>query len=256
MTSTHDGSVERSVVTLLDALALVLISLNFTPARLAEISRASFVKAGARYSKKRSSGRPHLAKIAALTGLSRVEVKRIVSKNFEVGASEADSWPRALRVLNAWTSSKRFVANGRPRKLRLIGSRDSFAELCRSHSGDIPPRVILSELERWGSVSVSADRNFVSVTKQRIEASQARNAKASIEFAAQLLSAALTDDSLLVRRRQRIAVPHSIPRAYVESAISGRVNELVDLMPKLFPSGRGRKVKGVSVFALVARDQN
>lgn len=256
MTSFHDGSVERSVVTLIDALALVLISLNVTPARLAQISRASFVKAGAAYSKKRSSGRPHLAKIAALTGLSRVEVKRIVSKNFEIGDAEVDSWPRSLRVLYAWTSSKRFLLNGRPRRLRLVGSRDSFAELCRSHSGDIPPRVILSELERSGSVTVSADRNFVSVAKQKVSTSQARSAKASINFAAQLLSAALSEDRVLVRRRQRVNAPSSIPSAYVESAISGRVNDLVELMPKLFPNGngKGKKGGGVSLFALVARD--
>ena len=254
MTSIHDASIERSVATLLDALALVLISVNMTPGRLAQISRASFVKAGATYSKKRSSGRPHLAKIAALTGLSRVEVKRIVSKNFEIGEAEADSWPRALRVLKAWTTSRRFLSKSRPRKLRLSGSRDSFAELCRSHSGDIPPRVILSELQKWGSVAVSADGNFVSVTPQRSPTSQERNAKASIDFAAQLLSAALREDLLLVKRRQRVAVPSSIPIGYVESAISGRFNELVDQMPKLFPSGRKRKAKGISVFALVTRD--
>jgi hypothetical protein len=256
MTSTHDRSVERSVVTLLDALALVLISLNVTPARLAQISRASFVKAGATHSRKRSSGRPHLAKIAALTGLTRVEVKRIVSRNFEIGDAEADSWPRALRVLNAWTSSKRFQSNGRPRKLRLAGARDSFAELCRSHSGDIPPRVILSELERRGSVSVSADRHFVSVSKARSASTHSRDGKDLIDFAAQMLRAALSEDLLLVKRRQRIAIPTSVPRAYVEAAISGRVNELVDLMPKLFPNGKGKKGKGVSVFALVARDPN
>lgn len=254
MNSAHDGSVERSVATLLDSLALVLISLNVTPARLAQISRAAFVKAGATHSKKRSSGRPHLAKIAALTGLSRTEVKRIVSNNFEIGDAEADSWPRALRVLNAWTHSKRYLSNGRPRKLKLTGARDSFAELCKSHSGDIPPRVILSELEKCGSVSVSTDRSYVSVSNKAAANGQTRNARASIDFAAQFLSAALRNDLLLVKRRQRVSVPNSIPRAYVEDAISGRVNDLVDLMPKLFPAGKGRKVKGVNVFALVARD--
>jgi Family of unknown function (DUF6502) len=254
MNLAHDESVEQSVATLLDSLALVLISLNMTPARLAQIARASFVKAGATYSRKRSSGRPHLAKIAALTGLSRAEVKRIVSKNFEIGDAEIDSWPRALRVLNAWTHSRRYLSNGRPRRLRLTGVRDSFAELCKSHSGDIPPRVILSELERCGSISISADRNYVSVSSKGFCAARTKNAKALIEFAAQFISASLSDDLLLVKRRQRVSVPNSIPRAYVEDAITVRVNDLLDLVPRLFPNGKGRREKGVSVFALVARD--
>src|SRR5688572_7299542 len=101
-------SVENALAALLDGLALVLITLDVTPARLAQIARASFVKAGASQATKQSSGRLHLARIAALTGLSRAEVKRIVATNFAVSRSRVDSLPRALRVMSGWQKSKRY----------------------------------------------------------------------------------------------------------------------------------------------------
>jgi len=80
--SSSDNSIERALSQLLDALAEILIPLEVTPARLAQVARSSFVKVSAKEAKMRSSGRPHLAKIAARTGLSRAEVKKIVVANF------------------------------------------------------------------------------------------------------------------------------------------------------------------------------
>jgi hypothetical protein len=254
MTVTPEGSVERALATLLDSLALLLISLEVTPARLDQISRTAFVKAGARTARKRSSGRPHLARIASLTGLSRAEVKRIVSKNFETGASAPECWPRALRVLDAWRRSARFRSNGRPRRLRLSGSGDSFAALCRAYSGDIPPRVILAELEAGGRVQVNVRRTHVSILRPTGVQRQKRVSLASLEFAASFVRAALMDDGLLIRRRERVSVSPTVPAAYVEDAIAGRVNDLLDQMPRVFPKKRAGKNTSVDVFALVARE--
>ena len=87
MKRTRDELTDGALSALLDALAVVLIRLGITPARLGQMARASFVKAGTRSSLKHSSGRPHLARIAAVTGLPRAEVKRIISANFSTHES-------------------------------------------------------------------------------------------------------------------------------------------------------------------------
>ena len=63
MTPSPDDSAETALVALLDALASVLIQLEITPARVAQIARTSFVKAGANHARKRTSGGLALRKL-------------------------------------------------------------------------------------------------------------------------------------------------------------------------------------------------
>src|SRR5262245_32991322 len=119
MTPSQEHPADVALVALLDALASVLIQLEVTPARVTQILRTSFVKAGASQARMRTSGRPHLAKIAALTGLSRVEVKRIVAANFKPARVDSESFPRALRVLEGWRDSKIYTIRGKPKRLPI-----------------------------------------------------------------------------------------------------------------------------------------
>src|SRR5262245_28007072 len=155
MTASHEDPAELALVELLDALAGVLIQLGITPTRLAQLARASFVRIGAKQARTRTSGRPHLAKIAALTGLSRVEVKRIVAANFAAVDSDLESLPRTERVLFGWRNSTVYMNRRKPRKLRITGRSPSFYTLCKAFSGDIPHTVILRELERQHRISIS-----------------------------------------------------------------------------------------------------
>src|SRR3954471_15602633 len=93
------------IAILLDALAVLLIKLDVTPFRLSEVARISFVRAAVAADRKKASGRPHLARIAAVTGLTRTEVKRIVDSGFDYRAREKEHLPRVLRVIEAWKSS-------------------------------------------------------------------------------------------------------------------------------------------------------
>jgi hypothetical protein len=253
MTPSRVESVEKALATLLDGLALTLIELNVTPARLAQIARASFVKAGASQATKRSSGRLHLARIAALTGLSRAEVKRIVSTDFAVGRSRADSLPRALRVFSGWQKSKRYSQRGKPRTLAMLGPAPSFESLCQEYSGDIPHRVILSELERGGYVEFDPRRKRVKASCKPRARGRSSSAEAALAFAASFIAESFRQGSVLVRKRQRAYISSSLPASYAESAIAGRVTEMLDQIPRMFPSARKGKKCAVDVFALVSR---
>jgi hypothetical protein len=253
MISPNKVPTERALAQLLDALATVLIPLEITPARLAQIARSSFVKAGARHARMRSSGRPHLAKIAALTGLTRAEVKRIVAANYRVVEATSDLAPRALRVLNGWMSSKEFSARGRPRILSIAGTSPSFDELCKKFSGDIPRRVILDELFRSGRIAFTSGRRKVSITPALLKQPTTRREQSALGFAAALLTDALSPEMVVIKRVRKISASREFADAYIERSIAERLSELLDEMPKLYV-GKSRPNRHIlNAYTLVAR---
>ena len=255
MTPSQVDPAEVALVALLDALASVLIQLEITPARVAQLLRTSFVKAGANSARKRTSDRPHLARIAALTGLSRVEVKRIVATNFSTERIDSEAFPRALRVLRGWQTSSVYSNRGKSRRLRIAGKTPSFFTLCKAFSGDIPHTVILDELERKRRVVISRDRSTVSIARPQKSASRNRQEHDALLFVAAFLSDALRPGAGLVRRKEKIAASRNVPNAYIENAVVGRVTELLDQMPNLFQGNHGPKHQILNVYALVTRSQ-
>jgi hypothetical protein len=257
MKPSNEDAAELALAALLDVLASVLIPLEITPARLAQIARASFVKASVSQAQVRSSGRPHLARIAALTGLSRAEVKRLVSSNYAIGRQEPDSSPRALRVLGAWRASKRYTNAGRPISLRVNGPFPSFETLCREFSGDIPYKVILTELERRANVKFRKKRSWVSVSKANKSGPAKQRELSNLIFAASLIGEFSQSGSILVKRKEKIGAPLDIHSSYVENAIASRVTDLLDNLPQLFVSGKNaRKSRAcVNVYTLVSRSR-
>lgn len=252
MKRTRDEPIDDILRALLDAFAPVLLKLGVTPAKLAHIARASFVAAGASHAQKGASGRLHLAKIAALTGLTRSEVKRIVAAGFATGDARTDSSPRALRVLKAWRQSDVYADRGKPKRLRINGRAPSFVALCHDHSGDIPYRVILDQLRRDGLVSVNNARTHVSPLSRKN--GQANEPELdSLRFAAIFLKLALQSDAVILRRRQRVQTSSTVPSAYIEKAVASRVSELMEQVPNLFPRKKIRGRDAIDVFALVAR---
>jgi len=257
MKASKGDAAELALAALLDVLASILIPLEVTPARLAQIARASFVKASVSQARVRSSGRPHLARIAALTGLSRAEVKRLVSSNYEIGHQEPESSPRAIRVLGAWKSSKRYTAAGRAIPLRINGPFPSFETLCREFSGDIPYKVILTELERRSNVKFRKKRTWISISKTLTPSASHHRELSNLVFAASLIGELSNSSGVLVRRKEKIGAPMDIPSSYVEKAIAGRISDLLDNLPQLFtPRKSSRKNRTcVNIYTLVSANR-
>jgi uncharacterized protein DUF6502 len=255
MRRTRGHSADAELARLFDALAPILISLDITPSRLAQIARASFVKTSAKQAKMKSSGRPHLARIAAMTGLTRSEVKRVVVSGYKSEASNAESLPRALRVLNAWRTSGTYAPNGKPRALRILGRPPSFDALCRSFSGDIPYKVILDDLERRRCVVISKKSNRVAIAGSKQGANRSIQEHAALGFATAFLQDALRDELVLVRRKQKIASSSTLSDSYVETAISTRLTDLLDQLPALFANRKSPKRSIVNVFTLVSKSK-
>ena len=95
------------------------------------------------------------SRVAVITGITRVEVDRLqklIPPEAEVGA---EKYHRGARVLSGWDEDPLYQdKRGRPLLLKVEGPRPSFFTLVDDHSGGTPPKAVLDELIRTGSVSL------------------------------------------------------------------------------------------------------
>src|SRR5579859_3660007 len=122
---------------LLEALASVLLTRGMTPRRFGELARIAFVRAATERARLRN-GRVNQSRIAAQTGLSRADVKRLLLPSEAQHATRFAQAP-VERVLDGWRADRLFaVRPGRPKRLRLNGPGSSFVTLVRKYGGDVP----------------------------------------------------------------------------------------------------------------------
>ena len=140
---------------LLTELAFVLLPRGLTPKRFSELARSAFVQAAADMSKLRN-GKVNYSRVAAQTGLSRADVKRLLTSNM-FDSVRADQTPLS-RVVSGWRTDRKFAdKDGSPKRLRISGTRASFTGLVKKYGGDVPYRAVLDELRRIGAVSADED---------------------------------------------------------------------------------------------------
>jgi hypothetical protein len=135
---------------LLTELALVLLPRGMTPKRFAALARSAFVQAASDMSKLRN-GRVNHSRVAAQTGLTRADVKRLLKYNMSGSTNRGQT--AVERVMDGWRADREFLnRGGSPGQLPISGARGSFARLVRKYGGDIPHRAVLDELRRIGGV--------------------------------------------------------------------------------------------------------
>src|ERR1700733_10214897 len=143
---------DADVKELLTELAVVLLQAGLTPKHFTELAKKAFVEAAGKLSKF-SNGRVNRSRVAVMTGLSRAEVKRLLSGEVVLTGPLPAQQSRGERVISGWTSDHRFLdSRGRPQRLPIAGAKISFATLVRKFGGDVPHRAVLEELRRLGVV--------------------------------------------------------------------------------------------------------
>jgi hypothetical protein len=79
-----------------------------------------------------------VSNVAILTGLNRKEVKKLAELDATQSTNVTQQYNRVVRVLGGWINDSRFLRkDGVPRDLDYDGS-DSFSELVKQYSGDMP----------------------------------------------------------------------------------------------------------------------
>ena len=103
---------------------------------------------------------------SVITGLTRKEVSSIQKAEQPDTLEELERYNRAVRVISGWVNDPAFQDREKnPARLSAKDTDDSFSELARKYSGDIPHRALLDELVRVGAVR-EHDDNTVSLVKR------------------------------------------------------------------------------------------
>ena len=106
-----------------------------------------------------------VSRVSVITGLTRKEVSRLQKIEKPDDSAISHQYNRAARVIAGWMRDKRFLdKKGLPASLHFDQGKNNFSKLVREHSGDIPPRAILDELIRVGTVSKDEDGKISLVT--------------------------------------------------------------------------------------------
>lgn len=150
------AALNQSVLRVLHALVRVLLRHGMPLPAFMELAKRAYVDVALR--EFAIPGRkPSVSRASLLTGLTRKEVQRLLDSAQLSGGEPANPHNRAARVVAGWVRDPEFHdALGRPRDLPAEGSA-SFADLVRRYSGDVPPRAVLDELLRVGTIERAPD---------------------------------------------------------------------------------------------------
>lgn len=154
MTQQVHQALATAVLRLLRPLVRVLLRHGMAYGSFAELARKAFAEEGFDHIA-RSGKRASASSVAALTGLTRREAKRLQD------ADEADfdaagyRHNRAVRAVSGWISDAKYLDDaGEPAVLPMEGDAGSFSALVREFCGDIPPAAMIAVLQAAGTVTV------------------------------------------------------------------------------------------------------
>lgn len=161
-------------------------------------------------------------RVAVLTGLSRVEIDRVLKIEKPLEVTE-QKWNRATKVLSAWCNDKKYLKNGHPEILPVYGDV-SFSSLVEKYSGGATMRSVLDELINVKSVRMSGDS--VELIRQDYAQKPDKQKLLNLEIsglsAGALLNTLVFNDlehDVLKKKYQKIVFNREIPKNKKQEAI-------------------------------------
>ena len=152
MQSSKHKILSAAVARILKPLIRVLLRSGISYGTFADIAKRQYIEI-AQNEFPIEGRKQSVSRVSVITGLTRKEVKRILGLDQEEDAQTSDRYNRAARVVAGWRRDTDFLdREGNPIELSISGTAISFQELVRRHSGDVPYRAILDELDADGSV--------------------------------------------------------------------------------------------------------
>ncbi len=139
---------------LMRPLVRILVRNGVSFGEFAELIKTVFVDA-AQDVLQLPDSRGSVARIAITTGLTRLEVSRLVNQTEEEAEQLVGRLSRVGRLLTGWHQDSEFIGPyGIPYEVPFEAppGRRSFCELVRRYTGDVPAADMLDELKRLGTV--------------------------------------------------------------------------------------------------------
>lgn len=161
------SAVSAATLTLLKPLARFLLEARLGVGELAALARRAYVQAAVQNAAAAGTHRANVSRIAAATGLTRVEVAALLAEERGAPPRERRGRVRAERVLLGWWNDPAFQdASGAPQRLKRKGPGASFASLVKRYSGDSHnAAAILDELLRSQAVREWEDGSLEALSR-------------------------------------------------------------------------------------------
>ena len=154
-----------AVARILKPLIRILLRNGISYGTFADIAKSQFIDV-ARNEFSIEGRKQSVSRVSVITGLTRKEVGRVAGFNPSKEHETAERYNRAARVVAGWRRDADFLdQKGKPMLLSVSGNSNSFQELVRRYSGDVPYRAVLDELEGDGGVE-RLDENRVRLTQR------------------------------------------------------------------------------------------
>lgn len=149
------GSSSREVgsplIDFLSAFSEFLLAAGIKNQQFAAMMRLAFFQA-ASATAKLGNERLNQSSVAAMTGLTRLQVRRFATQIQPTSPAKPD---RIEIVIDGWTADPRFTTLSRvPRRLPISGRGISFQSLVLKYGRDLPYRAVLREMLRHEYVKV------------------------------------------------------------------------------------------------------
>ena len=131
------AAVSAATLRLLRPLARFLLEARIGIGEFNALARLAYVQAAVQSAAAGGGYRVNVSRVAALTGLTRVEVAALLAEERGAPPRQHRGRVRAERVLHGWWNDPEFQdRSGAPERLKRKGPRLSFAALVKRYSGD------------------------------------------------------------------------------------------------------------------------
>ena len=150
---------EQLAVRLFTCLASVLLRLGIDAPHAARIVREAFVLAAVK-SAHTSARRATQSRVASIAGLSRLDVRNILSsRDAKSTRGSRPRFSRIERLLQGWRTDPHFLdRRGKPRALGFKGVSSEFSLLVRRYGRDVTAKTLLEQMTRLHIVSKSNEK--------------------------------------------------------------------------------------------------
>jgi uncharacterized protein DUF6502 len=160
-------AVQGAIVRMLDPLVRLLLTVGIGVGDFLSLVKVAYVRAARDQAREtRGELRPHVSRIAVVTGLTRAEVAAILEADTDEWRTSDRGRQRAERVLSGWWNDPDFqTSTGEPAVLPVSGSRKSFKALVSRYSNEPRATPILEELLRVKAVRVRSDGTLQALSR-------------------------------------------------------------------------------------------
>lgn len=241
MTDSAQKPLFAAILAVMRPVAATLLRFGVGYREFSDICKTAFVEAASEEFGVRGR-QTNTSRVAAMTGLTRKEVRRIKSLSLDTILPSAANHSAPAEVLHVWHADRRFCSpTGMPNALHFDAGPASFSVLVGSCAGDIPPGAIRAELKRVGAVVEDSDGRLVVQRRYYVPTDASDRLLQGLLFGLRPVAQTVAHNTKLIsageRRFQRVVQSRLIPvgrQHEVEQRLRERMADLSEEVDDYF----------------------